>query len=271
MYKRQTEEIWRGLTGGRSVHLTDWPDPETLPADDELVAAMDAVRAACSAGSALRKAAGLRTRLPLPELTVVVADAAALAGFESIVADELNVKAVRFVDLADPEAASYGVEQRLVVNARAAGPRLGRDVQQAIRGSKSGDWSVADDGTVTTGGLDLLESEFTLETVATGAGVGLATGVLPGGGFVVLDTRVTPDLEAEGVARDLIRSVQQARREAGLEVSDRIALRVGAPRDVLAAARAHEALLAAETLATTVELTEAAALAVEVSHDGVRD
>ena len=177
-----TEEVWRGLTGGESVHLTDWPVSSDLPADDELVAAMDTVREVCSAGSALRKGAGLRNRLPLSSLTVVVADPARLEGFESLVADELNVKGVRLVDLASDEAASYGVEQRLTVNARAAGPRLGRDVQTAIKGSKSGDWSVAEDGTVTSGGLELVEGEYTLGPVA--ALREGATGVLASGGFV---------------------------------------------------------------------------------------
>ena len=221
-----TEEVWRGLTGERSVHLADWPDAAALPADDALVAAMDEVRDVASAGLALRKAHSLRTRLPLASLTVVVDDVAALSGFEPILADELNVKQVRLVEAGSEAAAAYAVEQRLTVNARAAGPRLGRDVQTVIKGSKSGDWSVAGDGTVTAGGIDLQEGEYTLETVASEASAGTATAVLPRGGFVVLDTEVTPELEAEGVARDLVRSVQQARREAGLDVSDRIALTV---------------------------------------------
>src|SRR5690606_16463786 len=75
-----TEEVWRGLTGERSVHLADWPDASALPADDALVAAMDQVREVCSATSALRKAGNLRNRLPLATLTVVVDDPAALAG-----------------------------------------------------------------------------------------------------------------------------------------------------------------------------------------------
>ncbi len=253
-----TEEIWRGLTGGRSVHLADWPSADDLPADDALVAAMDAVRDVCSSTSALRKAAGLRNRLPLASLTVVVDDAAALAGFEGIVADELNVKAVRLLDLGAPEAASYGVSQRLTVNARAAGPRLGKDVQLAIKGSKSGDWSVAEDGTVTAGGLALVEGEYTLETVAADTAGDSATAVLPRGGFVVLDTAVTPELAAEGLARDLVRTVQQARRDAGLDVSDRIALTVTGPADVLDAARTHEALVARETLATSVAYADGA-------------
>ncbi len=86
-----TEEVWRGLTGERSVHLTDWPDADTLPGDDALVAAMDTVRDVCSAGSALRKAANLRNRLPLSRLTVVTDTD--LSGFEQLVADELNLKA----------------------------------------------------------------------------------------------------------------------------------------------------------------------------------
>jgi isoleucyl-tRNA synthetase len=252
-----TEEVWRGLTGGRSVHLTDWPLASELPSDEALVAAMDLVRDVCSATSALRKAGNLRNRLPLSTLTVVVAEAAALAGFEGIVADEVNVKTVRLLDASSPEAAAYGVSQRLTVNARAAGPRLGKDVQVAIKGSKSGDWSVAEDGTVTSGGLVLEDGEFTLETVAGSADDGSATGMLPRGGFVVLDTTVTPELAAEGLARDLVRAVQQARRDAGLDVSDRIALTIGGSDAVQAAARTHEALITGETLATSYTVVAA--------------
>ena len=99
---------------------------------------MDQVREVCSAGSALRKGAGLRNRLPLAELTVVVDGAERWPGFEPIVADELNVKSVRLLDADHPDAASYGVSQRLTVNARAAGPRLGKDVQTAIKALEVG-------------------------------------------------------------------------------------------------------------------------------------
>lgn len=257
-----TEEIWRGLTGERSVHLADWPGAGELPADDRLVAAMDQVREVCSATSALRKARSLRNRLPLSQLTVVVADPAALEGFEPIVADEVNVRSVRLLGADAPEAASYGVSQRLTVNARAAGPRLGKDVQHAIKGSKSGDWSVAEDGTVTAGGLALVEGEYTLETVAGSAESTDAIGMLPGGGFVVLDTVVTDELAAEGLARDLVRAVQQARRDAGFEVSDRIVLTIAGSEAVQAAASAHRELITGETLATAYEVTS------NVDHPG---
>jgi len=247
-----TEEIWRGLTGGRSVHLADWPEASDLPADHALVAAMDTARDICSTASSLRKANSLRVRLPLSDLTVVAEAAASLKDFGAIIADEVNVRTVTLRDASDASQADFGVSQRLMVNARAAGPRLGRDVQQAIKGSKTGDWSVAEDGTVTSGGLALREGEYTLETVVDEAAAGgsRATAMLPGGGFVVLDTEVTPELAQEGLARDIVRAVQQARRDAGLDVSDRISLTVTGHQEVWEATVAHQALIVEETLAS---------------------
>ncbi|NHN55896.1 isoleucine--tRNA ligase [Calidifontibacter sp. DB0510] len=245
------EQVWRGLTGGRSVHLTDWPDAADLPADADLVAAMDRVRAVCSTTSALRKAENLRTRLPLSKVTVVVADPVALQRFSGLIADELNLKQVELLDLEQVSAEDFGLVQRLTVNARAAGPRLGKQVQQAIKGSKSGDWSVAEDGTVTSGGIELVEGEYTLQTVVESAGeaADAAPAMLPGGGFVVLDTQVTDELRSEGVARDVIRAVQQARRDAGLDVSDRISLAVVGDDPVWRAVLDHQGLIMGETLA----------------------
>lgn len=252
-----TEEIWRGLTGGRSVHLEDYPAVDELPEDHALVAAMDRAREVCSVGSSLRKAERLRARLPLARLTVVVPEPGALEPFRAIVQDELNVKELDLVDLDGASGADFGVSQRLTVNARAAGPRLGKDVQLAIKGSKTGDWSVSPDGVVTSGGLALVEGEFTLETVVgDGTGDGAAgsassaTAMLPGGGFVVLDTTVTSELAVEGVARDLVRAVQQARRDAGLHVSDRISLTIQGAPEVFEATVTHRDLIVGETLAT---------------------
>jgi isoleucyl-tRNA synthetase len=254
-----TEEIWRGLTGARSVHLTDWPDASDLPEDDALVEAMDRAREICSVASGLRKAAGLRNRLPLEELTVVTTNVAALEAFGEIVADEVNVRSVLLVDLDTASESDFGISTKLTVNARAAGPRLGKDVQLAIRGSKNGSWSVSDDGTVIAGGLALVEGEYSLETVVADGPHGTfgeagessrVTGMLPQDGFVVLDTTVTPELAAEGLARDVIRAVQQARRDAGLDISDRISLTVSGDDEVWAATVAHQELIMLETLAT---------------------
>ena len=262
-----TEEIWRGLTGARSVHLTDWPDASDLPENDDLVAAMDRAREICSVTSGLRKAGGLRTRLPLQDLTVVTANAATLESFVEIVAEEVNVRTVTLVELDAANESDFGVARQLTINARAAGPRLGKDVQRAIKGSKTGDWSVSEDGAVMAGGLGLLEGEYSLEiVVAEGSDSGAVdkvvgpgaptpvqgssqvTGLLPHNGFVVLDTTVTPELAAEGVARDVIRAVQQARRDADLDISDRISLTMSGDDDVWAATVAHQELIMLETL-----------------------
>ncbi|MCZ2403947.1 isoleucine--tRNA ligase [Paenarthrobacter sp. Z7-10] len=255
-----TEEIWRGLTGGRSVHLTDWPDAALFVSNPDLVQQMNRIQQICSTGSSLRKAAKLRVRLPLQELTVVAPGADTLAGFAAVVGDELNIRSVRLVDSAVAAPEQFGIEQRLVVNARAAGPRLGKDVQAAIRAAKSGDWSVAEDGSVTAGDLALEPQEYALETiVAQGGADGAAAGaqavaVLPGGGFVVLNTEVTAALEAEGMARDMVRAIQTARKDAGLQVSDRIVTTVNGPQELIDALHANADLVRAETLTVRLEL-----------------
>ncbi|SFR77296.1 Isoleucyl-tRNA synthetase [Agromyces sp. CF514] len=267
------EQVWRGLTGGRSVHLTDWPEASDYPADDALVAAMDAVREISGSVLALRKQAARRVRLPLASLTVVTTDAAALAPFEAILRDELNVKAVELVELDASSAETYGVTKRLSVNARAAGPRLGKTVQQAIQAARSGDWNLEGD-TVVAGGIALEPGEYDLVLEAGGAGAGSrALALLADGGFAILDTETTPELEAEGIARDLVRAVQEARKGAGLEVGDRIALTLALDAASLAAAATHRELITRETLAVTldlVELDEAAASGIQPLAGGTK-
>ena len=249
-----TERIWQGLTGGRSVHLEDWPDATLFPADDELVTAMDQVRLISSTVLSLRKQAGLRVRLPLTNLTVVTGKSATLASFVGILRDELNVKTVTLIELEDDSASAYGITSKLVVNARAAGPRLGKQVQQVIKAARAGDWSETD-GIVTAGGIALEPSEFelTLEANSDAGGGAAALALLPGGGFALLATNTTPKLEAEGFARDLIRAVQDTRKSAGFQVSDRIRLDLvfqsEADADSFDLARGVD--VAAETLATS--------------------
>ncbi|XVV14136.1 isoleucine--tRNA ligase [Actinoplanes sp. CA-131856] len=239
-----TEEIWRGLTGGRSVHLTDWPSASSLPADHELVASMDAIRDIASAALSLRKARALRVRLPLARLTVATGRAAALSGFADLLADEVNVKEVVFTE--DVTAYSQKV---LTVVPRALGPRLGKQVQQVIKAVKAGEWELVD-GAPVAAGVTLQEGEYELKQVASD--VENSAPLPAGAGVVVLDTAVTPELAAEGLARDVIRVVQQARRDADLDVSDRIALVVSASEPVRAAVEAHRDFVAGETLATAL-------------------
>jgi len=245
-----TEAIWRGLTGGASVHLQDWPDVSEWPDEPELAGAMDLVRIVCSTALGLRKAHQLRVRLPLASLTVAHPAAASLAPFTGLIAEEVNVKAVEL----SAEPASLG-RFELAVNPRVLGPRIGGQVQQVIRAVKAGSWTQAGDR-VEAAGVELEPGEYELKLAAADPG---STSALPGNtGLIALDLRVTPELAAEGTARDVVRIVQQARRDAGLAVSDRIRLDIGADGAVAEAVRAHAGFIAAETLAVGLEVRPAA-------------
>lgn len=238
-----TEEIYRGLTGERSVHLTTWPSVDGLDAADELVASMDLARDVCSSTLSLRKAHQLRVRQPLSSLVVASSRAVALGDFVEIIKDEVNVRDVVLSGDVDEHA-----KRDLVVAPAALGPRLGPDTQKVIRAVKQGDWSITD-GNVVAGGVNLQEGEYSLMLVATGSGDRASAALADGSGIVVLDLAVDEDLQREGVARDVIRLVQQARRDAGLHVSDRIRLTLGMPDELEGAVRAHEQMVMSETLA----------------------
>ncbi|AGP30593.1 isoleucine--tRNA ligase [Corynebacterium terpenotabidum] len=242
-----TEVIWRGLTGERSVHLTDWPDAEEFPADADLVAAMDEVRSVCSAASSLRKANKLRNRLPLQSLTVALPNSGRLGVFVDIIRDEVNVKDVVLTD----DVNSVG-RFEVVVNARVAGPRLGKDVQKVIKAVKSGNYTVDADGTVVADGIALIDGEFSRKLVAVDPD---RTTEIPGTeGLVVLDMTLTEDLEAEGWANDRIRGIQDARRTEDFDVSDRISLVLSVPEERRAWADTHIDAIAREVLATSASV-----------------
>ena len=251
-----TEQIWRGLTGERSVHLADWPSSAAddssgaagLPADDELVAAMDEAREIASVALSLRKGAKLRVRQPLAALTVASGASERLQQFSSLLADEVNVRSVSITGVGD--GSDVRVERKLAVNARAAGPRLGKQVQQVIGAARKGDWSVVDD-VVTVGGVALLDGEYTLDLVATGSGTDVI-GMLRSGGFVSLDTVLDDELVEQGLVNDLLRLIQQARKNAGFDVSDRITLALQLPDELWAAVDSRRDQVAAETLATSI-------------------
>jgi len=244
-----SEVIWRGLTGGRSVHLTDYPQATELPADADLVAAMDATRAVCSAASSVRKANKLRNRLPLPKLTVALPDSAKLEPFRSTIRDEVNVKDVVLTDDVD-SAGSFEV----VVNAKVAGPSLGKDVQRAIKNVKAGNYERRGDDVVVDGDIVLTPELYTERLVAENPESTARVDADGTVGLVVLDTEVTEELEAEGWAADVIRGLQDARKHEGFEVSDRIAVVLAVPAEKEAWARTHADHIAAETLATSFDV-----------------
>lgn len=282
----EAETVWRGLTGGDSVHLGDWPyltDPATsedtplgrvLVEDGDLVAAMDKVREVVSATLSLRKAKKMRVRQPLAKLTVVVDEPSQVDGYDALLKSELNIKDVEYSTL--DEASDHGLKiiDELKVNARAAGPRLGKQVQFAIKASKSGDWHTdpaTGDPVIETpnGAITLQGDEYDItrrvEEADAAARRDSASSILPSGGFVILDLELTGDLIAEGYARDVIRAVQDARKDAGLEVSDRIVLTLTVPADDLPKVEQFRDLICSETLSTSMQVEEGDALEVHVA------
>ncbi len=259
-----SEEIWRGLTGGRSVHLTDWPLAESLAdasgpeaTEAELVATMDRIREIVSVTLSLRKAHGLRVRQPLHEVKVAIPHPEWAEPLAGLVAREVNVRSVTFTSSDSTETEGFQIRTRLDVNARAAGPRLGRAVQTVIKAAKAGEWQQDAAGAVVVwtgdGDVVLEPAEYTLAATVEGIGDGsFAAGLLSTAGYVVLDLTLTEELRAEGYARDVIREVQDARKAAGLHVSDHIDLTLDVPDEWVSAVEAHRELIARETLASSL-------------------
>jgi len=244
------EKVYTGLTGEESVHLADWPDVSVMPYDEDLIAQMDRVRDGCSVGLALREGAKLRTRLPLPKVTLAGADASAMQPFVHLLQDELNIKDVAFAD--DLEA--YG-SFRLQVDAKALGPKLGKQMKDVLAATRSGDWSLDGDH-AKAGGVTLAPGEFVLQLEPK---PGFTAAALSTNDVVlVLDTEVTEELEQEGIARDFVRLVQQARKDAGLHVSDRIRLIAETDAETEAALSAHAGYVAEQVLADGVTFGGAA-------------
>ncbi len=255
------EEIWLGLTrperlaaattgpeassSWASVHLQDWPDAYSLPADDELVAAMDRLRDVASAALSLRDDRGLRVRQPLAEAIVAGANVSHIRPFVELLADEINVKSVTITG----EVERYG-SFRLRPNGRVLGPKLGAEVQVVIRAAKAGDWLANDDGTVTVAGHVLAGDDFELGLDPLD---GVTAAPLAGNdAIVVLDTELTPELEAEGLARDLVRYIQQLRKERDLHITDRIRLTLDLPAVIRTSLEPHLDWVAGQVLATEI-------------------
>jgi isoleucyl-tRNA synthetase len=254
------DEIFDNLDGGEpSVHLCDWPEPG--PRDVELEDAMAVARQTVRLGLSARAGAEEPLRQPLREAVVVAVgrERAAIERLAEVVREELNVKALRFVEAAD-ELGSYEVKP----NFRALGPRFGRAMPQvaaAIAALDPGGVAAArragrSVGISVDGHDHVLDADDLVLALAPLEGYQLER---EGSHAVALELGLDEDLRREGMAREVVHAVQNARKAAGLAVEDRIALTLAGDDELLAAARAHEPYVAGETLA------------VEVAFDGEGD
>lgn len=232
-----TEYIYRNLTGGESVHLTDFPT--AMPYDEKIVADMRRVQMVVSAGKQLREQYKLRNRLPLNKLTVAGAN---MPQYADIIKEELNVKSVEFADSVGGVADKfvYLITPRI-------GARLGGALKEIIPAVKRGDYTVAGDTLVAAGhtlNADEFESRLTVKPGVAGAALPDNTAV------VVLDTEINSELVAEGLANDALRFIQDTRKAANLDVSDRIRLTYAADPALAMALEAHKKRIMRDALIT---------------------
>jgi isoleucyl-tRNA synthetase len=204
-----------------SVHLTRWPSAELWPCRDEgLEASMAVAQGAVDLARTLRSSAGLRTRQPLATAWIALPDRGLAIGDDllRLIAGEINVKRVVVID--DESAL---IDRRVKPLLPKIGKRLGSAIPAVMAAARAGDARFEDDGSVTLGGVTLAPDEVEIQaTPRPGTAVAHHDGLV-----VVLDTGLTPELVAEGHARELARAIQDLRREAGLELDDRIDLWVG--------------------------------------------
>ena len=267
------DAIWRNLAAGRagraeSVHLADYPEADVAAIDDALDAAMEAVRTIVGLGRTVRTETKTRVRQPLAEAVVHLPGS--LEGLEpllELVADELNVHRVVVAE----SAGSFG-RWHAKPNFRALGPALGPRVKEVAVALAADDGSLA--GELATGASVVVHTSGGDVTLGPGdvdlsqdvrEGWGVAS---EGGVTLALDLHLTDDLRREGVARELIRAIQEARKAAGLEISDRIQLGVEAGPVVSDALTVHRDGVAGETLAVDVIHGEVEGPAVDTSIDG---
>jgi isoleucyl-tRNA synthetase/bisphosphoglycerate-dependent phosphoglycerate mutase len=227
-----TEAIYLNLVPEEhgSVHLTDWPEVRELTDEERsLIAQNRVMRTIVSLGNTLRSGKRIKVRQPLAQATVALPPAlkktAALTEEEtSLLQRELNVKEIAFTD--EPGSLAQVVA---LVDARTVGPRLGARVQEIIVAGKRGEFTEKPDGSVLI--LDEVLSPAEVQITYRGTE---GTDVAADRGIVVsLDTTVTPALQKEGLARDLIRTIQKLRKDSGLAYTDRIALAVEGLDDVV--------------------------------------
>jgi isoleucyl-tRNA synthetase len=258
------DELYTNLTGPDpsapdSVHLTDWPAPDDARRDDDLRRRMVLVRRLVAVGRAARTEAGVRVRQPLQRALVVLpaADAAALDGLEGLIAEELNVRAVEPARGLE-ELVSYEIKP----NFRALGPRLGAGVKELAAALADADapslvarLEHGEPVTLEVGGEPITVEATDLDVrVAGRAGLSFAQ---DGPYGVALDVAITPELRAEGIAREVVRSVQNLRKSSGLAVEDRIEMWLTASgEEGRAALRAHAGYIGEEVLASELRLDQ---------------
>ena len=257
------DELYVALTDEPSVHLSDWPVPSGA-GDADLSAQMAAARRLVALGRAARTDAKAKVRQPLSRALVLHPGIALDAEVVAEIATELNVKAVDDID-----TLSGLMSWTIVPNFRALGPRLGPKVNAVKQALAAADGSALQQQLEADGSIEVAGERLTVDDVEVRANRHEAFGLAEEGGWAVaLDLELDDELRREGLARELVRALNDLRKETGLAVSDRIAVTIEGDGEVVAAVAAHRGYVSAEVLAVDLVVGPATPDAHTITVEG---
>lgn len=211
-----------------SVHLQNFPDVSKIVFETELVEEMDLVKEICSTALFLRDRENLRVRLPLSKIRIIGNGMESLKKYQDIIAEEINVKNVIFEENIE-ELASFIVE----VDLKKLGTKYGEKLKDIMKAVKDNKWNELDEGKVEIAGNILEADEYIIKLKPKNKDAKNIQPLSNNKALIELDFTITPELELEGIARDLIRMIQQNRKDANLDISNRITLSIKTSSQIL--------------------------------------
>ncbi len=252
------EEIFQGISQDRndSVHLQDYPEANIVSYNQNLVEDMDKIRAVCTTAHSLRSKHNIRTRQPIKEVKIIGANYINLKKYAKLICDEINVKNLFFL----AEIGDFA-ELKLDLNFKLLGARYGAKTKELIIAAKQGDWQRMPDNKLKIKDMFLAEDEFKLALCAK---TDLMQALASQDALVAIDTELTAELLNEGFARDLVRIIQQQRKEAALDLTDKIIVTIAATSPKIKAILQNFAhYIKEQTLAVEIALID------KISNDNI--
>ncbi|RZP12938.1 MAG: isoleucine--tRNA ligase [Chloroflexi bacterium] len=255
-----SEEIYTKLTSLESVHLCDWPKSDNFPNDSKFLEQMDLVRDVSSAGLGIRKTNNIRVRQPLKEIIIAGDNIGWLKDFENYILEEVNAKNM----ILDENSDSL-YRNKIKINLRKMGPQLGKNTRKYMEAANNYNWTMNSNKTIDILDIVLKEDEYFLEKESN---PGTETREINDGKIVIsLNIDIDQDLKIEGIARDILRAVQNKRKDENLDISDNINIKIYGANIVQETVSRHGEYISNNSLAEKIEFCEVKGNLIKISDD----
>ena len=255
-----SEEIYTKLTASESVHLCDWPKTNNFPDDKKFLKQMDLVREISSAGLGIRKTNNIRVRQPLKQITIAGDDISWIKEFENYILEEVNVKKI----ILDENSDSL-YRNKIKINLRKMGPKLGKNTAKYMEAANNYNWTMNADKTVNLLDIALEQDEYFLEKESN---PGTETREINDDNIVVsLNIDINPDLKIEGIARDILRAVQNKRKDENLDISDIIKIKIFGGKIIQETISKYGDYISKNSLSENIEYVELKGDSIKISDD----